>query len=285
MKLHRMAFEYWEDEHTALLRSERRAGSGFAQEDDRWANDPEWYCRQHFHYDKDGKGPYFLNRRCKALLKQHGPFRGRYRDADELEDTAIGRTVYLFCPGPSLSCVPPDAFRDEISMAVNSAGLRMTPTFWVMAESAYALWLMSEPQKHQPDCCVISTARVAVVLRAKERAARRDFFRRVFVARWEEELIVPARVPAVSVFNALVGAWQMGATKCVVFGLDLSRPDGQPYVDGVQFTKAGATNPFDDQVKALRQFKLPGFEVVNCSPYSRELLPNFTAVDASEFLS
>jgi len=284
MKLHEMDFRHWEDDHTALLRKERGPGSGHKEEDARWADDPRWYCQQHFHKDRDGGGPYFLNRRCNALLKQDGPFSGHYKDADSLDATAYGQDVYLFCPGPSLADVPIEAFDQQTTLAVNSAGFRVRSTYWVMAESAYALWLMGEVQKYPLKRQIISTARVAVVLRAKERTARQQLFRRVFVARWEEEFVVPARVPAVSVFNALVAAWQFGAKRCIVFGLDLSRPGGQAYVSDVQYTKEGATNPFDDQVRALRQFSLPGMEVVNCSPHSRELLPNFTAADWQEVL-
>lgn len=286
MKHHQMDFEHWEDDHTALLRKERGPGSGHSEEDVRWADDPEWYCRQHFRRDPSGGGPYFLNRRCNGLLKQDGPFTGHYVDANCLDSIACGENVYLFCPGPSLADVPYDRFTstDRVSMAVNSAGLRVPANYWVMAESAYALWLMGRMPDGVFSKRVISTARVAVVLRAKERTLDRKIFRTVFVARWEEEFVVPARVPAVSVFNALVGAWQMGAKRCIVFGLDLSRPGGKAYVDGVEFTKEGATNPFDDQVRALSQFNLPGMEVVNCSPHSRKILPNFTAADWQEVL-
>jgi len=284
MKIHRMPFTHWEDDHTALLREERGPDSGHKEADVRWADDPEWYCRQHFHEDRDGGGPYFLNRRCFALLRQDGPFSQHYKDADALDETAEGQDVYLFCPGPSLSDVPTDAFDNHTTMAVNSAGFRFNSTYWVMAESAYALWLMGDIQEYPLKRRILSTARVAVVLRSKEKASRLRLFHRVYVARWEEEFVVPARVPAVSVFNALIGAWQMGASRCIVFGLDLSRPGGQAYVEGVKFTKEGATNPFDDQVKALSQFSLPGMEVINCSPHSRDLLPNFTAATLEEVL-
>ena len=282
MKFHRMPFEHWNDDHTALLRKERGASSGHKEADDRWADDPEWYCRQHFHEDRDGGGPYFLNRRCFALLRQNGPFTGHYESADTLDGKMDGRDVYILCPGPSLADVPLEDLDDEMTLAVNSAGFLYDPVYWVMAESAYALWLVGKVKNYPPMRRVISTARVAVVLRAKERAAHQQLFRQVLVARWEEEFVIPARVPAVSVFNALVAAWQMGANRAIVFGLDLSRPGGKPYVDGVQFTKNGAENPFEDQVKALRQFELPGMEVVNCSPHSRDLLPNFTVATVEE---
>lgn len=288
MKKYRMPFEYWDDEHTVLLRKERGPSSNHPEKDARWADDPEWYCRQHFRFDKDGGGPYFLNRRTHALLQKHGPFDGRYKDCEELVDIGYDSAgVFIFCPGPSLEEVNVSMFRNTLNLAVNSAAFylkdRAIPGMWVLAESGYALWLVKQsPEAWSAlhEAVVLATARVATVLRAHEHSIREfggKLMQRCFVLRWEEAFVVPARTPAVTITNALVSAWQMGFKRAYVLGMDLSKPGGA-YAKGVPHTKEGARNPFDDQVKALRQFKLPDFEVFNGSPYSQKLLPNMTAI-------
>lgn len=290
MKTYRMKFDYWDDAHTKLLRAERGPGSGHPEEDARWADDPEWYCRQHFRHGKDGAGPYFLNKRCHGLLLKHGPFKGRYRDGEVLVGVGIYDACFIVCPGPSLSEVDlSEAQRRLPVIAVNSAGFLVRPNLWVMAESGYAKWLVARDPTvwgHLCDVNVAATARVAVVLRAHELSVRErggELMRACYVIRWEERFVVPPRTPAVSITNALVTAWQMGFKQVYVLGMDLSK-EGGPYVKGVPHTKEGAANPFDDQIKALSQFELPDFEVINCSPLSKDTLP-FRYVPYSEALS
>jgi hypothetical protein len=144
-----------------------------------------------------------------------------------------------------------------------------------MAETGYALWFAR--QNFPLGCTMASTARVAVVFRQLEAKLKKDLFEKVYVIRWEEEFVSPPRTPAVSTTDALITAWEMGCKRAVVIGLDLSK-EGGPYVRGVPHTKEGAANPFDEQIRALRQFQLPDFEVVNCSPLSRDKLPNFSSM-------
>lgn len=280
MKLHRQKFEYWDDDHTVLIRDSKP----------KEFIDPDYYLRAHFHPPGSDK-PYFLNKRCRALFARGGPFKGKYKDGEELVGIHEGEDCFIFAPGPSMSTVDVSKFDGRLTMAVNSARFAMEPTYWVMAESAYARWLISEKGleipsnkevaiKPSPNSigrltyrnleCVISTARVAVCLRAEKRT--RDLFDIVYVVRWEEECVVPPRVPAVSVFNALVSAWEMGCSRVFLIGLDLSKAGG-PYLKGVPYTKEGAANPFDDQVRALSQFKMPGMDVFNGSPASKDILP------------
>ena len=260
MKKYRMPFEYWEDDHTKLLRKTK--APEFL--------DPEYYLKAHFHLDKNGKGPYFLNKAGRKLLDVHGPFCGNYHDGEELCNS-YSEDIYIVCPGPSLKDFNLKKLKNKFTIAVNSAGFLFKPTYWLMAESGYAKWLI-EKKSCPIGVNIISTARVAVFLRKKEIESRKKKWD-VWVIRWEEEKVVPIRTPAVSISNALVTAWQMGSKRVFVLGLDLSRPGNQPYISGVPYTREGAENPFDDQIRALKQFQLPDFEIVNCSPYSKDILP------------
>lgn len=261
MRKFRMPFEYWEDEHTKLLRKTKPPEF----------LDPDFYVEAHWHFDSDGNGPYFLNRRCLALMNKHGPFRNNYHDGEKLVDRHWGLPAFIFAPGPSLEEVDFAAFDgDLVTMALNSAGFRVAPRYWVMAESSYAKWLLGE--RYPPHRCIIATARVAVMLRAEEVKKRRTKWDPVYVVRWEEEKIVPPRTPAVSLSNALVSAWEMGCPVVYLLGVDLSKPK-RPYVEGVPYTKEGAANAFDDQILAIRQFQLPDFRIVNGSPHSKDVLP------------
>ena len=270
MKTYRMPFQYWMDEHYLLLRKTKGR---------RWADDPEYYMREHLYWTKDGSGPYFLNRRCRSLMDRLGPFSGKYQSHDTLCDRHVGETAYVFCPGPTMGMIDHALFDDRLTFSVNSAGFRVNSTYWVMAESGYALWLLKQDFTH--DRTFVATGRVASILRDFENRKKRDLFGEVFVIRWMEEHVTPARTPAVSTTEALVTAWQMGCKKAVVFGLDLSKKGGA-YVKGVPHTSFGAKNPFDDQIRALKQFELPDFEVLNCSPLSQPNLPNFTSASYEE---
>jgi hypothetical protein len=266
-----MPFEHWEDRHAQELR--RTKGP-------RWADDPEFYVRQHFYTARDGSGPYLLNAKCRALMNKLGPFDGHYVDGEELVNKHRGETAYILCPGPTMDRMNLQLLRDKLTISVNSAGFRFPAKYWVMAETGYAHWFVK--QKDFPkNRVMVSTARVAIVFRALEIKARKEFFEKVYVIRWEEEFVSPPRTPAVSTTDALITAWEMGCPRAVVIGLDLSKTGG-PYVKGVPHTRDGAANPFDEQIRALSQFQLPDFEVVNGSPLSHEALPNFTTATYEE---
>lgn len=261
MKQYRMPFEHWEDDHTALIRESKPPEF----------LDPEYYVRAHFHPEGSDK-PYFLNRRCRSLYDRRGAFTDHFVDGEKLVNKFTGRDCYLFCPGPSMAEFDTSKVRGNLVMAVNSAGFAINPTYWVMAESAYARWLIGSdgPGTIPHGRRLITTARVAVCLR--EYDPKGKIFHRIYVVRWEEEFVVPPRVPAVSVYNGLVSAWQMGCSRVFLIGLDLDKAAGA-YLEGVPHTEEGAKNPFHDQVKALQQFKMPGMQVYNGSPVSKDTLP------------
>lgn len=260
MKLYRQKFEYWDDDHTKLIRKTKEPE--FV--------DPEYYTEAHIREDEKWPHRYFLNKRCWDLMKRHGPFSGHYKDCDNLASTE--RSAFIVCPGPSMRDVDFEALGSHFTIAVNSAGFAFESTYWCIAESGYARWLMDS--RYPLDRTILATARVAVVLRAEEKRCKQQKFRVVYVLRWEEERVVPPRTPAVSITNALVTAWQMGCPKAYIIGLDLSKP-GKPYADGLPYTREGAKNLFDDQIRALKQFKLPDFQVINCSSHSANTLTNF----------
>lgn len=259
MKDYRMPFEYFRDAETRLL--ER------TQPD---VVDSEAYFRRMLWRCPDGR-QFLLNNHNRKLIGRDGPFRPPYHYVDELKDKHAGEDAFVFCPGPSMALVDPAAFRGRLTLAVNSAGFRFEPRFWCIFESNYLKWFMA--QTVPPDRTYIMTARCAVRWRAAGKTRR---MRRCYVPQFEEARNMPNRTPAVTSMGALVTAWYLGCRRAWIVGLDLSRPNKKPYVEGVPHSKFGATNPFDDQVKALRQFKLPDFEVMNVSPHSREKLPQFT---------
>jgi len=271
MKLHRMPFEYWEDEHWKILKKDTKKGEEFL--------DPDYYVEAHWKWDVNGHGPYFLNRRCRRLLDRDGPFVGRYKNGNLLVDLCAPEAeAFIFAPGPSFAEIDTKPFEGLVTLAVNSAGFGMKPMFWVMAESSYADWLkkqwvrLKQSGKWDPYRAAVVTARVAIVLREFEKRQRSTIFKELFVIRWEEGKVVPPRTPAVSLTNALVTAWQLGCKKAYMIGVDLSK-EGGAYSKGLPHTNEGAANPFDDQIKAMKQFQLPDFEVINCSPLSKDILP------------
>ena len=140
-----------------------------------------------------------------------------------------------------------------------------------MCETGYALWILKEHKNTRSKIEIpskknfILSGRAAVLIRGEHIKVGPSV-----VIRWEENKLVPILTPAVCTTNALVTAWQMGCKRAFLLGMDLSRPEDKPYVSGVPFTKAGATNSFRDQVKALRQFHCPDMEIYNGSPYSKE---------------
>lgn len=266
MKKFRMPFEYWEDDHTRLLRQTKSADF----------LDPEYYVRAHFCYDESGNGPYFLNFRGRGFLKRDGPFKEPYCDGEKLVDKHKGQLALILCPGPSLAefleLVPILQVIESskvVVYAVNSAGFLVNPNYWVICESGYAKWGLANHFKAFQRKTFVATARVAIYFRRYKVKVKQ-----VYVVRWEEEFVVPPRTPAVSTTNALVTAWEAGAKEAFLVGCDLSKP-GRPYVAGVPYTEDGAKNPFDDQCKALAQFYLPDFSVKNGSFFSKDIFKEF----------
>jgi len=232
--------------------------------------DEDYYLEAHCR--EFGGNKYFLNKRCRRLMAAMGNFRPPYHDCETIVDAYKGQDAFIFCPGPSLSEVDTSVFEDRLTLATNSAGFKIDPYLWVMCETGYALWLLREHKNSRsklsipPKKNLLLSARAAVLIRGDHIKVGPSI-----VIRWEENKLVPILTPAVCTTNALVTAWQMGCKRAFLIGMDLSRPGDKPYVDGVPFTKEGASNSFQDQVKALRQFSIPDMEIYNGSPYSKEL--------------
>ena len=240
----------------------------------------EAHCREF------GGNKYFLNKRCRRLMAAMGNFKNPYHDCEKIVDQYKGKDAFIFCPGPSLSDVDISAFEDRLTLASNSAGFKVDPYLWVMCETGYAIWLLQEHEKHKRNRSKISipakknfvlSARAAVLVRGDHV----DIGPSV-VIRWEENKLVPILTPAVCITNALVTAWQMGCARAFILGMDLSRPKDKPYAKGVPHTQRGATNSFDGQIKALRQFSIPDMQIYNGSPHSKTLNLPFKYMDYKE---
>lgn len=274
MKKYRMPYETFECAHTKIIRKTKPPEF----------LDPEYYVKAHFKMASDGTGPFFLNSAGRKFLDKQGPFRPPYFLAEEnLVDAYVGKPAFIFCPGPSMAEFPfPVRPRRPkptfVSFAVNSAGFAgIGEMYWIICESGYMRWLLKGRRWQWDNRVFITTARCAVFLRrAKVKVMK------VYVSRWEEEFVVPPRTPAVTISNALATVWEMGCSEAYVIGLDQSKPDGQPYTAGVPHTPKGASAPFDDQIRALKQFQLPGMTIYNGSPHSRDFFPNFTPMAYTE---
>ena len=229
------------------------------------------FYRKFRHFPKTQPEPkntwYLLNKLNRRLMDVHGLWESPYHDYSVLEDHCAGQTAFVICPGPSAESLDYRAFEGKFTLAVNSAGWKLNPLLWIMFESNYMNWF--KRQKYPKGRNFIMTARCAARWRAWGHTSKTG---QIFVPRFEEDQNMPGRVPAVTSMGAIVTAWWMGAKKIYLCGLDLGRPGGTPYVSGVPHSKEGATNTFDYQVHALRQFQLPpgSAEIYNASPVSAD---------------
>lgn len=264
-----MAYEYWEDAQTALFREKQPE-----------IIDPQvghevqlWNCEG---------GPFLLNNKNRERFRRGGPFKPPYYPASLIEDRYVGYDAFVFAPGPSMADVDLSIFKGKLTLVLNSGGFKFVdpaplPFFWCIFESEYMYWFR-ECREIPPSRVYLMSARCALPWREADRTSR---MRAAFVPRWEEEKVIPPRAQAVCMFGALIGAWEMGCRRAFVVGMDQSKP-GRPYVEGVPYTPKGAANPFDDQIKSLRQFRLPDFEVFNASPHSQHFGFPFTKIDVRE---
>jgi len=269
MKTYDLKFQMWETPDVVSLRNSKPKSEPWFKPTGEIDEDyyREAHCREFA-----GK-KYFLNKRCRRLMRAMGNFKPPYHDCEAVVDAYKGSDAFIFCPGPSLSEVDLSSFEDRLTLATNSAGFKVDPYLWVMCETGYAIWLLQEHEKAQrgrskikipPKKNFILSPRAAVLVRGDHI----DIGPSV-VIRWEENKLVPILTPAVCTTNALVTAWQMGCKRAFLLGMDLSRPESKPYVEGVPHTKQGAENSFGGQIKALRQFSIPDMEVFNGSPHSK----------------
>lgn len=271
MKTLEIPYTHFEDEHTRELKRK--------QPD---VVDPDVYHARLL-WECPG-GPYLLNNKNRDRFRRGGPLGPPYYPASLLEDRYAGRPAFIFAPGPSMAEADLDVFRGKLTIALNSAGFRFVepaplPFLWAMFESNYVYWLLDQDEAPiPPNRVYIMSARCALPWRAAGKTSR---LRAAFVPQWEESKAVPPRVPAVCTFASIVGAWAMGCSCAYLVGMDLSKP-GKPYVDGVPYSKVGAANPFDDQVRCLRQLRIPGFPIYNASPHSKKFDLPFEPVDVRD---
>jgi hypothetical protein len=226
---------------------------------------------------------YLYNNKSRAYHTEDGPYRPPFYHMDPLEDLYAGADAFVLCPGPSLADTDLDSFKDKLTLCVNSAGFKVPHgLFWVTMESSYLIKVLREQKIDPPPGRTwIQSSRCAVRWR---HWGWGKVSRAVYVGRWEEEWILPHRTPAGCVMGALTAAWWMGAKRAFIVGMDLSKKNG-PYVRGVPYSEFGASNPFDEQPRTLEQFRMPGMQVFNGSPLSREVVKNFTPISYPEIES
>ena len=191
-----------------------------------------------------------------------------YNSQDRYSGSAV-----IAAPGTSMDLFDFDAVRGAKIFAVNSAGFRLRDATWVIFEAGYAKWLNREYQSAIPGREFIATGRGVCHWPKLDT--------RVMISRFEETRQMPCRAPATTVMGALFSVWYLGFERAYIVGLDLHRPGGQPYIRDVPHTEKGATNPFDDQARSLRQVSLPGLQIFNGSPYTRDSL-GFDFMDYNE---
>lgn len=257
---YRLPFKWWLDEDTKNFLVKQPAMA-----------DPE-NCFRLLSWTAPDGFSYLLNNTNRKHFEAQGPFKAPYLHADQLYRTHPGEDAYVLCPGPSLAEADMEALRGRLTIAVNSAGFAtpFAPTLWAVFESNYMLEVLRHQQIPAGRSFLFS-ARVAVRWRGNgytPKAPKATYW----VARFEEERLMPHRTPAVATMGAIAGAYWLGARRCWLLGMDLSRPGGQPYVKGVPYGQGGATSKIEEQLKALIQVRYPGMEILNCSPHSREKL-------------
>jgi hypothetical protein len=238
--------------------------------------DPDVFYRE-LMWRVPGDDAFLLNQKNRRLFKKNGKLRPPYYSADPLFNLYEGNDAFVFCPGPSMGDCNLDVFKGKLTVAANSAAFKQRPMFWAIFESNYMHWLVE--QKIPPGMVYIMTARCAIRWRDMFKMTKRS--KAIFVPRFEEMKTMPHRTPAVGAMGAIVSAWWMGAKRIFVIGQDLSRPEKKPYVSGVPHSKFGATNSFDEQIIAMKQVTLPGVEIFNASPYSKDKLP-FDPIEITE---
>lgn len=258
-RAYRMPYAWFEDRDTANFRKTQPEMA-----------DPE-ECFRRLSWRGPDDRSYLLNNANRRFMTAQGPFRPPYFLADELMDSRAGEDAFVFCPGPSMAEADLGAFDGRLTIAVNSAGFAMEdPTYWAIFESNYMLQVLRRqaiPRGRE----FLFSPRVAVRWRGlgyTKRAQGATYW----VARFEEERLMPHRTPAVAIMGAIAAAWWMGAARIWLIGMDVSRPKGQPYVKGVPFSQDGATNPIAEQLPALVQVRYPEVRILNCSPHSRDAL-------------
>jgi hypothetical protein len=271
-RAYRMPFEWWDDADT---RNFRRTQPEMALPED---------CFRLLSWKAPDDRSYLLNNTNRRLFTKDGPFEDPYFSADRLYDSRAGEDAFVFCPGPSLAQTDMSRYSQAMSIAVNSAGFAfksIRPVLWAVFESNYMLEVLRHAGKKNPaglkvpaipeGLMFLFSPRVAIRWRGNgytDKAPGATYW----VARFEEDRLMPHRTPSVATMGAIAAAYWLGAKRCFMLGLDVSRPGGKPYVEGIPYGAAGATGPIEEQLKALVQIRYPGMEILNCSPHSREKL-------------
>jgi len=229
-----------------------------------------------------GNESYYLHVAAEALVRPE--WLAHWKPGRELQGRHAGATAFVLCPGPSLAAYPPEAFAGRLTIAVNSAGFYAAPSYWCMIETRYARFVARELRAGRLpaydalfDGDYVMSLRAAITWFNEGASARTTFY-----MRHEEGGAIPrgrrGRPVQSATLNAIATARLMGCARCVVIGMDLSKPGGVPYVPGVPYSAAGAARGYEEQIEALRTFKLEGMEMLNASPHAERLQSNMAPI-------
>lgn len=211
-------------------------------------------------------------------------------DIADLADTYRDRDAFIVCPGPSIEVLGErkSEFDGKLTMAVNSAGLWFQyPRFWAMAEGWYIKFVAYaiESKRIDPEAIQLSSRDIVTTLRS---AVQWLLFkipcRKLYATRFEEESDIrrrgrstdPTIQMAMRTFDAL------GVRRIIVFGMDLTKLPGKPYVPGIPVTRRGIKRPYSHQVKALSEMKPLRCEVLNTSPHSANMGLPFKSISIED---
>lgn len=281
MKTYRIPFDY-----SCSTQIKKKAAQG-----KKFCDTPEKYFTWLYHEVAPGYPKYLIVGQQRDAYIKYKPRNATAATYEAWEDKYAGQTAFVICPGPSLGAVPVEAFARKLTFGVNAAGFRVPPRYWVAAEWEWGHWLYKlkhdefrriGAQLDRQDWW--ATPRAAIYLwRRKFDFPALPLYRRVIVSALEEERAVPFPVDGTTAYNAIAAAWWMGCARCVVFGMDL-RKDAGAYVKGVPVSAAGVANPYDAQIRAMRQCRYPGMEIFNASLVSQDLGLPFTPLTPARAL-
>ena len=166
-----MKFEYWHDKQADRIAPHDFTPEKVAQTYYRYFEDilnektpPLWG-------DMKDKRQWLLKRKHIRRYGTALPFKEPYYDAAEyLPDKHKGKNAYIFLPGPSMYDIDFTAFKNSITLGVNSAAFAFEQKYWVIFEGAYINWLLDEPKKLAPpkNRTYIMSARCAIRLYHKD---------------------------------------------------------------------------------------------------------------------
>jgi hypothetical protein len=220
-----------------------------------------------------GNKTFLITRQDLTRLTKWGGFHDPFIYAQYIKNWYKNKTAVIVAPGPSLNDIRPEIFSQKYTFALNNAMFWLKCPYYVsITEGRYGLWLSEQSGEWQRDRLYpfvnqnyIMTARAAIMWWKMLLP-----FRRIYITDHEETRRIRRCRSAITITNTIATVKYLGFRECIIYGMDLCKKDG-PYVKGVPFSKFGAENPYDTQVKELMQVERFGLDIYNVNPYSNSL--------------